>query len=94
LGREKQGIIQPVRATSNHENKGLGHHLGTELNNHWWERVFNESSNNLTVSKGTDQVTFDVKDKDGVEVIEHVNDIKHVQYTFIRFSDYGKKLFD
>jgi G-patch domain len=68
LGREKQGIINPLKAKSNHDNQGLGHSAGTDLTNHWWERVFNESANNLNVNKNSEDVTFGVKDPDGVEV--------------------------
>lgn len=57
---------------------GLGHNRADEFTNHWWERVYNEASENVVVKPGgsgsagglsnEDDISMTVKDVNSVEV--------------------------
>ncbi|CRK96361.1 CLUMA_CG009778, isoform A [Clunio marinus] len=68
LGKHENGIIEPIKATFKFDNSGLGDE-GPVREDHWWERVFNEASNNVNVEKSqSGKIAVKLHDKDGVEI--------------------------
>lgn len=68
LGKNKQGITEPIRATFKFDNAGLGD-KGPVREDHWWERVYNEASTNINVNKSEEgKIQMDLHDEDGVEI--------------------------
>lgn len=58
--------MKPIKATFKFDNTGLGHDSATDFNNHWWERVYNDAAQNVTVSKsGT---TIQTNEEDAVDI--------------------------
>lgn len=49
LGRDKHGMTKPLKANYKFDNAGLGHNPADDLNNHWWENVYNKAATNLNV---------------------------------------------
>jgi hypothetical protein len=69
LGKNENGITDAIRAKFKFDQKGFGSGELKEETNHWWERTFNEASNNINVNSGSGgAVEIDLKDKDGVEI--------------------------
>ncbi|KAI8130567.1 hypothetical protein FF38_11807 [Lucilia cuprina] len=70
LGKNKDGIAKPLRATLKFDNAGFGaDQAAADFNNHWWERVFNEAATNVNVQKEGEQIKMGLKnDEDGVEI--------------------------
>jgi hypothetical protein len=66
LGKNNDGIIQPIKPSFKFDNTGLGDG-GPVKNDHWWERTFNDASNNLNVNS-SGKVTITQIDKEGVEI--------------------------
>lgn len=59
----------PLRANLKFDQTGLGHNKADELNNHWWERVFDNAAQNLDVNKNeNDDVSMKLKTGKSVEV--------------------------
>lgn len=69
LGKNEDGLSVPLRANLKFDQAGLGHSKADELNNHWWERVFNSASKNFDVHKNDDEdVSMKLKTGKSVEV--------------------------
>ncbi|KAJ6641451.1 G patch domain-containing protein 4, partial [Pseudolycoriella hygida] len=47
LGRNKDGITKPLKANYKFDNAGFGHNIADDMNNSWWENVYNNASKNL-----------------------------------------------
>lgn len=70
LGKNKDGIAKPLKATLKFDNAGFGaDQAAADFNNHWWERVFNEAATNVNIQKEGEQIKMSLKDDtDGVEI--------------------------
>lgn len=70
LGKNKDGIAKPLKATLKFDNAGFGaDQAAADFNNHWWERVFNEAATNVNIQKEGEQIKMALKDEaDGVEI--------------------------
>lgn len=65
LGKNKNGIAKPLKASLKFDNAGFGaDQAADDFNNHWWERVFNEAATNVSVSQEGERVRMALKDKD------------------------------
>ncbi|XP_067627614.1 G patch domain-containing protein 4 [Eurosta solidaginis] len=65
LGKHKDGIVKPLKASMKFDNAGLGSdQAASDFNNHWWERVFNEAASNVDIKSGKDGVSMALKNKD------------------------------
>lgn len=60
--------MKPVKANLKFDNAGLAYERGKEFTNHWWERAFNNASQNLKVDNSTESVSVAVKDNESIEV--------------------------
>lgn len=54
LGREETGISKPIKVSGNFNSYGLGHDVGKEFKNQWWDHVYNKTADNLIVGKTQD----------------------------------------
>lgn len=54
LGRNNDGITAALRPKFKFDNAGLGHSKADEMNNHWWENVYNNAATNMDVSTAPD----------------------------------------
>lgn len=77
LGKNNSGIVQPIKANFKFDNSGFGSTAQkSEAGNHWWERVFNEASNNLQVENGQKISTVS---EDGVELTNKTYSMKKIK---------------
>lgn len=61
LGKDNNGIAEPIKAKLKFDTKGLGvNEAESDFNNHWWQRVFKEAANNLHVEQD-EQGNLEVK---------------------------------
>lgn len=69
LGKNNDGIAKPLKAAYKFNKSGLGHNQADDLNNHWWENVFNAAADNMNVTKDDDGVvSMERKTDESVEV--------------------------
>lgn len=69
LGKHNDGIAIPLKASLKFDNAGLGVDRAKEFNDHWWERCFNEATNNVDVRVGENGKITTTR-KDGGDVVE------------------------
>lgn len=70
LGRDKNGITKPVKANYKFDHAGLGHNPADDMNNHWWENVYNQAATNLNVQTNeSNEVLVGLNQAKSVEVI-------------------------
>ncbi|KAL0984829.1 hypothetical protein UPYG_G00147640 [Umbra pygmaea] len=58
LGRQEDGISEPIKVKVKCDKGGMGHHQGKQFTFHWWDHVFNKAASNLEVES----------DKNGVQL--------------------------
>ncbi|KAL7051116.1 hypothetical protein ACKWTF_004336 [Chironomus riparius] len=79
LGKNQNGIVEPIKANFKFDNTGLGD-KGPVKEDHWWERVFNEASTNVNVTKSEKgEIGIDLTDKDGVEITNKSYSLKKLK---------------
>lgn len=49
LGRHENGIATAIKPKLKFDNSGIGHDVGEQFTNNWWERVFNSAAENIDV---------------------------------------------
>lgn len=81
LGKNNDGIKEPIKAYRKTNVTGLGCSIASEISGgNWWERVFNEATNNLDVSKSdSGDIQLNQKAKDGVEITDKGYSIKKLK---------------
>ncbi|KAG4069958.1 hypothetical protein HA402_015182 [Bradysia odoriphaga] len=86
LGRDKHGITKPLKANYKFDNAGLGHNPADDLNNHWWENVYNQAATNLNVDKNeANEVKMGLNTNQSVEITTRNYSVKSNQ----KNADYG-----
>lgn len=79
MGKNTDGIVDPIKAQFKFDNSGFGD-KGPVRDDHWWERVFNEASSNLDVeSNKSGTISINMKDKDGVEITNKSYSLKKLK---------------
>lgn len=69
LGRDKSGITKPLKANYKFDSAGLGHNPADDMNNHWWENVYNQAATNLNVATNeSNEVKVGLNSGESVEV--------------------------
>lgn len=51
----------PLKAAYKFDKTGLGHNKADEINNHWWENVYNTAAGNLDINKNENGVSMALK---------------------------------
>ncbi|XP_068208804.1 G patch domain-containing protein 4-like [Palaemon carinicauda] len=54
LGREEDGIAKAIKVNGNFSGIGLGHDVGKEFKNQWWDHVYNKTASNIMVAQSED----------------------------------------
>lgn len=80
LGKNDDGISNPLKANYKFDQAGLGHNIADEMNNHWWERIYNKAANNIDINKNENEVTVQLKNGKSIEVINFLD------FVFIFYS--------
>jgi len=80
LGKNENGITEPIKAKFKFDNTGLGD-TGPVRDDHWWERVFNEASNNVKVQESNGTTRMELHDEDGVEITNKSFSLKKLKET-------------
>jgi len=62
LGRQEQGIVDPIKATLKFDTTGIGHDIAKEFTNNWWDLAYKKAANKIEVAETTDG-QIDVKSK-------------------------------
>jgi len=62
LGRQEQGIVDPIKATLKFDTTGIGHDIAKEFTNNWWDLAYKKAANKIEVEETTDG-QIDVKSK-------------------------------
>lgn len=58
-----------MKANYKFDNAGLGHNKADDLNNHWWENVYNQAATNLNVQKSeSNEVQVGLNKEESVDV--------------------------
>ncbi|CAH1980392.1 unnamed protein product [Acanthoscelides obtectus] len=68
LGREEDGISTALKPKLKFDKAGLGHNIGDEYKNNWWEKVFNSAANNIDVEANNDEVKMKLKSNEPLEI--------------------------
>lgn len=68
LGRNNDGMAEPLKQNYKFDKTGLGHNKADEMNNHWWENVYNSAAENLDINRNGDDGTISVGLKSGESV--------------------------
>lgn len=68
IGKNLDGINQPIKANLKFDNTGLCYDKATEFTDHWWEKAFNDASKNLNVDNSSESVALSVKNQSSFEV--------------------------
>ncbi|ESO95113.1 hypothetical protein LOTGIDRAFT_232202 [Lottia gigantea] len=50
LGKDEQGIKSHIKVSIKNNKKGVGHDPSKEFTNNWWDQMFNEAANSITVN--------------------------------------------
>lgn len=74
IGKNLDGIVQPIKANLKFDKDGLGHDKAKDFTTHWWENAYNEAANNIAVehnsSAGIDTVAISLKNGESFDVNE------------------------
>merc|ERR1711894_230915 len=54
LGKNNQGIVNPIKASLKFDKTGVGHDIAKEFTNHWWDQAFKKASNGIHIEKLTE----------------------------------------
>ncbi|KAK7074101.1 G patch domain-containing protein 4 [Halocaridina rubra] len=54
LGREESGITKAIKVAGNFNSYGLGHDVGREFTDQWWDKLYNATASNITVDTSED----------------------------------------
>jgi len=68
LGRKEDGISTALKPNLKFDKAGVGHDVGEQFTNNWWEKVFNNAAENIDIQVDNSEVKMSVKDKNGVEI--------------------------
>lgn len=69
LGRNNDGINAALKPNYKFDKGGLGHNKADDMNNHWWENVFNNAANNMEVSQNAaGVVSMECKSGKSIEI--------------------------
>jgi hypothetical protein len=85
LGRNEDGISEALKPKLKFDNGGIGHEVGEQFTNNWWERVFNNAANNINVKVEEHDVKLHLK-AEPVEIstksysVRELSKNKHFQY--------------
>merc|ERR1712045_657971 len=64
LGKNNQGIVNPIKASLKFDKTGVGHDIAKEFTNHWWDQAFKKASNGIHIEKLTEDGEIEVKSRD------------------------------
>ncbi|KAG5676380.1 hypothetical protein PVAND_006221 [Polypedilum vanderplanki] len=79
LGKKENGITNAIRAQFKFDQKGFGSGELKEETNHWWERTFNDASNNINIDSSDNKIKIELNDKDGVEITNKSYSLKKLK---------------
>ncbi|CAG9812658.1 unnamed protein product [Phaedon cochleariae] len=87
LGKKENGISTALKPKLKFDNAGVGHNVGEQFTNNWWERVFNDAAGNIDVEvDDEDVVKMKLKSEDSVEIstknfsLSALKKNKHLEY--------------
>lgn len=76
LGKNNDGICKPLKAAYKFNKSGLGHNQADDMNNHWWENVFNAAAGNMQVNHDEEGgVSMERKTDEAVEVCYSIKNV-------------------
>ncbi|XP_044266062.1 G patch domain-containing protein 4 [Tribolium madens] len=85
LGKNEDGISEALKPKLKFDNTGIGHEVGDQFTNNWWERVFNNAASNINVKVDQDEVKLHLKEE-SVEIttknysLKELKKNKHLEY--------------
>ena len=57
LGREQQGIVEPIKPSLKFDSAGIGHDIAKEFTNHWWDHAFKKAASSIEIEETKVRVT-------------------------------------
>ncbi|KAJ8916832.1 hypothetical protein NQ315_005839, partial [Exocentrus adspersus] len=82
LGKDEDGIATALKPKLKFDNAGIGHDVGEQFTNNWWETLFNSAANNIEIeSDDENQVKMRVKSADVVEITTKNYSLKRLKKT-------------
>ncbi|KAK9892960.1 hypothetical protein WA026_023017 [Henosepilachna vigintioctopunctata] len=90
LGKNEDGISQPIKPKLKFDNAGVGHDHGAEFTNKWWETLFNSATQNIDIKVKDEKVRFVLK-SEPIEITTKnyslkKNDKNALEKSFLRTS--------
>lgn len=52
IGKNNQGIVNPIKASFKFDNTGVGYDIADEFTTNWWEHLFNHTAKKIDASNG------------------------------------------
>jgi len=79
IGKNKQGIVKPLKASLKFSNSGLGYDITESYSTGWWVDMFNASAKNIKTD-----ATSKVKclNKEAVSPLPHLTEAAHISRKF------------
>ena len=51
LGKEQQGIVEPIKPSLKFDTAGIGHDIAKEFTNQWWDMAFKKAANCIEIEE-------------------------------------------
>ncbi|XP_057654392.1 G patch domain-containing protein 4 [Diorhabda carinulata] len=68
LGKNEDGISVALKPKLKFDNTGVGHNVGEQFTNNWWEKIFNNASDNIDIEIDNKEIRMKLKSPDAVEI--------------------------
>ncbi|KAG5898520.1 hypothetical protein JTB14_038473 [Gonioctena quinquepunctata] len=80
LGKKENGISKPLKPKLKFDNSGVGHDVGEQFTNNWWEKLFNSAADNINVEvDDKNDVKMKIKSEDAIEISTKSYSIKELK---------------
>ena len=63
LGKNNQGISNPIKASLKFDKTGIGHDMAKEFTNNWWDLAYAKASSGIQIEENQDGDTVEIKSK-------------------------------
>ncbi|XP_076262322.1 uncharacterized protein LOC143197628 [Rhynchophorus ferrugineus] len=90
LGRNENGISTALKPKLKFDNAGVGHDVGEQFTNNWWERVFNSASDNINIQADDSEVKVNVNNIDAVDISTKNYSIKQIKNPNLEYGSFIK----
>jgi len=69
LGKHEDGIRDAIKVKRKNNTNGLGHDVGEQFTFHWWDHVFNQAANSISIDESGADVKISSNKSSGSEAL-------------------------